>query len=329
MAKLRRPYLRTKPHSDNSQSTCRSEDDGKHERSQLPKPPPRAAKLWFCTLRSIIDIPDERPTAGIQNQQRRAVVLSHVLQYSRLLPSTASAPSTSPPASTAPLPTSSLTRLPASLCTTYTPCTDGLGARRALAREILPTASRVSPQVVAHASPETWQKKRTGTSAERRQEHGEKCCAPQRRSSEDATEQARHFAVDSPGWPAVSGTGGRGSSKHGGRGRAASSRVPTVHTQSGGWMWREFNRFSEFGRGSGGLMLTPTEQTRREQARPRRRWRSLLAAGFVLLLACVIAAVRERVVQDSSRTWAVVLATRLGSAKAEAGSRVSIAQSAM
>ena len=226
MAKLRRPYLRTKPHSDNSQSTCRSEDDGKHQRSQLhlcaPKPPPRAAKLWFCTLRSIIDIPDERPTAGIQNQQRRAVVLSHVLQYSRLLPSTASAPSTSPPASTAPLPTSSLTRLPASLCTTYTPCTDGLGARRALAREILPTTSRVSPQVVAHASPETRQKKRTGTSAERRQEHGEKCCAPQRRSSELATEQARHCAVDSQGWPAVSGTGGGGASKHGGRGRAAS-----------------------------------------------------------------------------------------------------------
>ena len=235
MAKLRRPYLRTKPHSDNSQSTCRSEDDGKHQRSQLhlcaPKPPPRAAKLWFSMLRSIIDIPDERPTAGIQNQQRRAVVLSHVLQYSRLLPSTASAPSTSPPASTAPLPTSSLIRLPASLCTTYTPCTDGLGARRALAREILPTTSRVSPQVVAHASPETRQKKRTGTSAESRQEHGEKCCAPQRCSSERATEQARHCAVDSPGLPAVSGTGGWGASKHGGRGRAASSQVPTVHPQ--------------------------------------------------------------------------------------------------
>ena len=235
MAKLRRPYLRTKPHSDNSQSTCRSEDDGKHQRSQLhlcaPKPPPRAAKLWFSMLRSIIDIPDERPTAGIQNQQRRAVVLSHVLQYSRLLPSTASAPSTSPPASTAPLPTSSLIRLPASLCTTYTPCTDGLGARRALAREILPTTSRVSPQVVAHASPETRQKKRTGTSAESRQEHGEKCCAPQRRSSERATEQARHCAVDSQGWPAVSGTGGGGASKHGGRGRAASSQVPSVHPQ--------------------------------------------------------------------------------------------------
>ena len=72
--------------------------------------------------------------------------------------------------------------------------------------------------------------------------------------------------------------------------------------------------------------MTDTEQTRREQARPRRRWGSLLAAGFVLLLACVIAAVRERLVQDSSRT-AVVLANRLGSAKAEAGLRESIAQS--